>query len=210
MAGTMSEADLVADLKASLQDSASVFTAAADADFKRHLKTAAKAFGKKRSRTLVSSLTLTADQPAYAAPEGFLAFKSHLWGISPVAKCQPWEKNWPGRLPDVRYAETEDGASLYLDPAPTAFQISALGAEFRYYYFAGHVIGSEASGTSILDGERDVLLLRAQAEAMREMAMRNIMKPVQMREGIASQARNGTPAALYKAMLDEFNAYEAA
>lgn len=210
MAGTMSEADLVADLKASLLDAASVFTTAADADFKRQLRAAAKAFGRKRSRTLVGGLTLTAEEPDYDVPDNFLAFKSHLWGVSPVARCQPWEKNWPGPLPDVRFVESESARKLRLDPAPTGQQIGVLGAEFRYYYFAGHVIAESASGTTILDGERDLLLLRAQAEAMREMAMRNIMKPVAMRDGlgILSQARNGTPAALYKAMLEEFDARE--
>jgi len=208
MPGTLSEADLVVDLKASLQDAALVFTAASDADFKRHLATAARAFGKKRSRTLLGTLALVAAQADYAAPASFLAFKSHLWGVTPIAKCQPWETNWPGRLPDARYVETAEGSMLTLEPAPTSFQISVIGNEFRYYYFAGHVIGQAASGTTILPGERGVLILRAQAEAMREMAMRNIAKPVQMREGMMSQARNGTAAALYEKLIDEFNAAE--
>ena len=44
MPGTMIEADLVLDLKASLQDAASVFFAGPDADFRRHLGVAALDF----------------------------------------------------------------------------------------------------------------------------------------------------------------------
>jgi hypothetical protein len=206
MAGTMIEADLVADLKASINAAATVFVAASDGDFKRHLAVAALAFGRMRPRTLVGTLTLVADQPAYAVPSDFLAFKSSLWGIAPTARVQPWEKSWPGRLPVVRYVETAaDTNKLYLDPPPTAAQISVLGAEYRYYYYARHAIhASDTAKTTILPGERGRLILRAQAEAMRELAMRNLMKPVQMRDGVSSVTRNGTPAYLYEALMKEF------
>lgn len=206
MPGTMIEADLVADLKVSLRDAAGVFTTASDGDFKRMLGVAALAFGRIRPRTLVGSLTLVADQPEYPVPIDFLAFKSSLWGIAPLARAQPWEKAWPGRLPVARYLETAaDTPKLYLDPPPSAAQISVLGADYRYYYYAKHKIDvSDAAKTTILPGERGRLILRAQAEAMRELAMRNIMKPVQMRDGVSSVTRNGTPAALYAALLEEF------
>lgn len=206
MPGTMIEADLVADFKASLHDAASVFTAASDGDFKRMLGIAALAFSRIRSRTLVGALDLVADQHDYAVPEDFLSFKSALWGIAPLARAKPWEKSWPGRMPVARYLETAaDTFKLYLDPPPSAGQIGALGAEFRFYYYAKHKIdATDAAKTTILPGERGRLILRAQAEAMRELAMRNIMKPVQMRDGVSSVTRNGTPAALYEALMREF------
>lgn len=202
----MSETDLVADFKASLNDAAAVFDAAADGDFKRHLKVAALAFGCKRERTLVGTLTLVADQPDYAVPTDFLAFKSSLWGIAPRARSQPWEKSWPGRLPGVRYLEVDSVKKLYLEPPPTAQQIAALGAEFRYYYSAGHAISDTASSTTILPGERGLFMLRAQAEAMRELTFRGVKKPVQLRDGVSGTPRNSTPAALYQALLEEFEA----
>lgn len=206
MAGTMNEADLVTDLKASLNDATSTFTAASDADFKRHLAVAALAFARIRPRTLVDSLTLVADQVEYTVPTDFVAFKSSLWGIAPRTRPQPWESTWTGRLPDVRYAEKSDGTKkLCLDPAPTAAQINTLGAEYRYYYYAGHVISATAANTTILPGERDRLLLRAQAEAMRELAIRGVKKPVSLRDGSGgSVSRHGTPGYLYEQMLDEF------
>ncbi len=205
MAGTMSEADLVADLKASINDAASVFAAASDADFKRHLAVAALAFGRIRARTLVDSLALVADQAEYAVPTGYLGFKSSLWGIAPKARAQPWEKSWPGRLPDVRYVEKADGTKkLYLDPPPSAAQIAALGAEFRYYFFAAHVIDADAAKTTILPGERALLLLRAQAEAMRELTFRGLKKPVQLRDGYSGTPRNGMPSYLFELLMKEF------
>jgi hypothetical protein len=206
MPGTMNEADLVADLKASLNEAASVFTAASDADFKRQLAAAAVAFGAKRPRTLVGSITLVAEQAQYDPPAGLQGVKSHLWGIAPRMKAQPWDKTWTGRLPDLRLVEgaTPAARKLQLDPAPTAHQISALGAELRFYYYGVHAIGADAANTSILPGDRQLLLLRAQAEAMRELAARNIQRPVIVREAVGSQTRNGTPSALYEKFLQEF------
>ena len=51
---------------------------------------------------------------------------------------------------------------------------------------------------------RTVAQVRAQAEAMRELAMRNVVKPQQMRDGYTSMPRNGTPAALFETLLAEF------
>lgn len=204
MAGTMSEADLVADLKASLQDAANVFTAASDADFKRHLAAAALDFTRARPRTVLGSLTLTADEPAYALPNDFHAFKCDLWGQAPKARPQPWEKTWPGPLPRAVVAESGGAKKLTLAPPPTASQISALGAEFRFYYYAKHAIDATAASTTIAASDRGLLLLRAQAEAMRELAMRNIHKPVQLRDGISGMPRNSTPSFLFAELMGEF------
>lgn len=207
MSGTMAEADLILDLKASLQDAATVFTGAGGSDFKRHLTTAALAMSDKRPRTVVGSVTLVADQPQYDVPAGFHRFGSPLWGIAPRAKVQPWEKGYPGRLPNARVIESSADPvtrKLYLDPPPTAAQISALGAEFRFYYYAAHAINADAAKTTVQAGDRGLLLLRAQAEALRELAVRMITKPVVIRDGMASVSRNGTPGGLYAALMDEF------
>lgn len=205
MPGTMSEADLVADLKASLNDAKTVFTAANDDDFKRQLKTAALDLGRKRPRTLVGSFTLVADQAGYAPlPALFLAYKSHLWGVAPKAAPQPWERHYTGRLPTARVAEEGGVRKLHLDRPPTAAQIDVLGDDFRYYYSAGHAIGAAEADTTVLAGDRQLLILRAQAEALRELAMRNVMKPMMVRDGLSSQPRNGTPSFLHQALMQEF------
>lgn len=208
MAGSMSETDLALDLKASLQDSASVFSGAADSDFKRHLAAAAIAFSYKRPRTLVGAVTLVADQAQYDAPAGCHCYGSSLWGIAPRRRAQPWEKTWTGRMPMVRLVETANDPSLVrklqLDPPPSAQQIAVLGADFRFYYYGAHVISTDAAKTTIVPGDRQLLILRAQAEAMRELAVRMVTKPVIMRDTMSSVSRNGTPAALYEKLLEEF------
>lgn len=201
MSGTLSRADLVADLKASLHDAVSVFTAANDADFGRLLDVAALDFGRVRPRTMLGALALVADQDFYTAPADFLSYKSALWGIKrPV----PWDKNYVGRLPDVRTSLNGAVRELHFLPAPTDIQISVLGSAFKFYYFAGHVIGASATDTTILAGDRGLLLLRAQAEAMKEMSIRNSGKPVSMRDGISSMSRNGTPSYLYEMLMKDF------
>lgn len=206
MAGTMSQDDLVADLKASIQDAADFFSAAADADYKRQLSAAALDFGRKRARTLVGTLALVADQAGYDVPAGFAAFKSSLWGVSPRVAPKPWEPSYPGRLPRFCLVEESGVRKLHLDPPPTAAQIAALGAECRFYYFVGHTIGTVAADTTILAGERGLLLLRGQAEAMRELTFRGIAKPVQLRDGLTSTPRNGMPSHVYEKLMQEFEA----
>lgn len=201
MAGSMSEADLVGDLKASLQDAAEVFSAANDADFKRHLVLAALDFTRHRPRTMLGTITLIADQFDYAAPADCMVYKSTLWGAT---RPHPWDKNWTGPMPAAKVVQGAAGRELHLTPPPTAAQIAVLGAAFKFYYFAAHVISTTAASTSIQAGDRGLLLLRAQAEAMKEMAMRNIKKPVQMRDGISSAPRNGTPSALFEALMKQY------
>jgi hypothetical protein len=203
MSGTMSRADLSVDLFASLRDAGDVF-ANGVADMGALLDTAALDFSRHRPRTVLGSLTVEVGKMNYPAPADLYCFKSSLWGIAPVPKAKPWERQWPGPLPDVRLASGVSGAELHLLPTPTQLQLMALGSEFRYYYFAQHQIGVNAIDTTIAPADRFLLLLRAQAEAMRQLTMRNITKPVQMRDGLHSAPRNMTPAALHVELMREW------
>ena len=89
--------------------------------------------------------------------------------------------------------ETDAGRQLQIHPAPTAQQITALGSTYRFYYYAGHVIGAEATETSVPVGDRGVLLLRAQVEAMRELAMRGTGKHPRHGDRPAAQRDAGGP-----------------
>lgn len=193
----MSMPALVADLKASLLDAASAFRAAEDADFRRHLTRAAEAFAPLRPRTEVGMVTLQAEAPAYPAPADLYRFKSALWG---VRRAQPWEPSWPGRLPGVTHA---DGL-LWLSPPPTAHQIAVLGADYRFFYLAHHEITDDGQATTLPEGARGLLLLRAQAEALRELAMRDAVRPVSARDGYSGVPKTGTPGWLSEQFLREF------
>jgi hypothetical protein len=212
MAGTMNMADLAADLKASILDAAGMFTAAADADFQRHLKKAAEDFGRSRPLVRTGSITVVADQAEYAAPSDLVQIKAPLWGIQPIKGPQPWERNFtaPPRLRVTVSGSAPPARKLQLDPPPTSTQIGYLGSEYRFYYYAAHVISDTAANTTILAGDRELLLLRGQAEAMRELAMRGVAKPVQLRDGLGMGPRNAHPAALYDALLCEFRERAAA
>lgn len=196
MAGTLSRGDLRADLKASLHDAHAML--ADPADFDRCLAVAVEELGRWLPRTLAANLTLVADQAEYPAPAEFKSFKMALWGRSTT--IQPWDKNYPGKLPKVHHAED----LLILVPAPCAQQIAILGASYRYFYFAGYSIADDAAQTTVSADLRDLLLLRAQAECCKELALRNIGKPVQLRDGTNTVTRNGTPSYLYNQLMAEF------
>lgn len=205
MAGTMSEADLVADLKRSLHDSAAVFNAANDADFVRFLKQALPDMGWKRPRTRLGQVTLASAEGSYSLVDvpDFQNFKVHVW--EPKGVClQPWEPGYPGALPRVTCYKDGTGNWLAFEPAPSALHIAQRGSAFKFYYFAMHAVGAAAVDTTVAAADRGLLLLRAQAEAMLELTLRNVAKPVQLRDGLSGTPRNSTPAALHATLLAMF------
>lgn len=203
MPGTMTEADVVADLKRSLHDAGAAFDAPNDADWKRLLGVALTAMQAKRPRTLLGTLDITADEVRYAVTASdFAQYKTHVWGSRPP---KPWDPSYPGALPRVTAVHDAGGWALMFDPAPSAEHIAAYGSTFRFWYFGKHVLDAASESLSTLAAaDRPLLLLRAQAEAMRELSMRNVNKPVQLRDGFSGTPRNSTPAALYRELLSEF------
>lgn len=200
----LSLASLVADLKASLFDAASVFTGEDDADFKRFLAQALPDLQWKRPLTKLGQVTLVAGTASYVlADADFAALKMDLW--RDVGKLpRPWEPGYPGALPRITAAQGAAGWELLFDPAPTALMLTWLSTTCRFYYFAQHAIGTAAADTTIAEADRGLLLLRAQAEAMLALAIRNAGKPVQLRDGLSGTPRNSTPAALHQVLLQLF------
>lgn len=196
---------LVEDLKSSLGSTvAGKFSGPADGDLKRLLGVALAEMEWKRPITQLGSVQLHALQARYAVPQpDFAALKTHLWA-APVDTPMPWDDGYPGAAP--RVAAQWNGATWWLEfsPAPTPRQIAAWGGEFRFWYFARHRLSEEAGETTVAAADRGLLILRAQAEAMRELAMRNVATTTQMRDGFSGTPRNGTPAALFQVLLDEF------
>jgi hypothetical protein len=207
MAGTMSEADLVEDLKASIFDAANAFSEENDAAFKRFLRQALPDMQCKRPITRLGSATLVAGQPRVELAESdFAALKIDLWR-DPAKLPKPWDPAYPGPLPRVTATWDTDAWYLVFEPAPTQAHLCVLGAEFKFYYFAQHAIGAEAAGTTINPQDRGLLLLRAQAEAMLALAMRNAGKPVQLRDGLSGTPRNSTPSALHEVLMRMFKEF---
>jgi hypothetical protein len=207
MTGTMSQADLVADLKSSLQDVADVFTASNDADFVRHIERAAHDLIRVHPHVLAGTLTLTADLGTYPAPPDLVRVHRTRWADS--YRGQQWDRDWPGPFPRVSVVRNGANKLLFLTPAPNARQIAVLGQTFPYDYCAHHLIGENAVDTTVDTADRSLLLLRAQAEAMKELALRNLAKPVSLGPpgaSVGSMPKNGSPAGLYELLMSEFQA----
>ncbi len=206
MPGTMSKADLVADLKATLHDVAGVFESATDdSAFERFLDHALPDFGLKRPLTRLGQVTLVGGENRYPLTDitDFSSYKTDQWGADrPLPK--PWDPCYPGARPRVYAIKDTTGWALVFDSAPTALQIGVLGGTFKFWYFARHVIATEAVNTTVSEQDRGLLLLRAQVEAMRELAIHQANKPVRMNDGLSGTPRNSTPAALHRALLDLF------
>lgn len=205
MPGTMSEVDLVADLKESLHDTADVFDSTDEAAFKRFLRQSLPDMLFKRPVTRLGQVNLVADQASYslAAYTDFGIFKTHDWN---TGRCspKPWEPGYPGAVPRVSAQRDLDARHLVFSPAPTATQISAWGSTFKFWYLALHSIDADAANTTVAPSDRGLLLLRAQVEAMRELALHQANKPVSMRDGLSGTPRNSTPAALHRELLNLF------
>jgi hypothetical protein len=201
MAGSMTQDDLVEDLKRSVHDTGDFFKGAADADWKRVLQIAATAMQTKRPRTQLGQVLLTAGEARYPlALADFAAFKTYLWA---ARQLPAWDPCYPGILPRVTAINEGGTWVLAFDGPPTQAHLNAYGSTFKFWYFATHNLG-EGTTSTLASVDRPLLLLRAQAELMRELAMRNVNKPVQLRDGLTATPRNSTPAALWQALLKEF------
>ena len=200
----MTRTELITSLKAMLGGTAEKFSAGDDADFRRQLDLAALALARRRPRAREGTVVLEAGVHAYDLPEDCAEVLYSLWGRAESRRIRPWAPHHPGPLPRHSVVETGAGRKLVLDPAPTLGQLQTLGSAYRFRYLAAHRIGDEAADTTVQPADRHLLLLRALAEAMAELAAREITAPVQLHRGIGSVPRNGTPAALHEQLLKTF------
>lgn len=197
---TMARDELIESLGHILMDAVDKFDD--DLALDRHLDIAAMDMGRVRRRTLVGEITLVADQPDYDAPANLLSVKCPLWGVDEQKTRKPWACNYPGRLPRLSVYEEGGVRMLWLSPSPSAAQITDLGSTYKFFYFAGHQIGDEEADTTIRAEDRHLLLIRAAAQSMQELAHNGVTKPVQLgNAGVGSMPKNGTPAALAEGLM---------
>jgi hypothetical protein len=204
----LSVSDLITDLKASLHSAARQFDgtqAEPDADYKRMIRAAAAAVAERRGRTKLGEITLEAGEYRYTTgvPADVLYLKAPLWGQG--KRIMPWSADYPGPLPRARLV-WEDGAPVILvTPSPTRDQIHTLGERYRFYYAASLWSGDDSDPIHVEDAaDRELLLLRAQAEAMREMSLMQVAKVGETKIRLA-QSNDMTPTALWKALMAEFD-----
>jgi len=204
MPGSMSKADLASDLRGMLKSAADKFNGEANEALERILDFAALDLGRVRARLRSGSITVTANNSEYVAPADFLRPLSLLWGYEKRAGRNPWESHWPKDIPELNFIEGDTGPVIFLAPAPTAKQVADFGGTCKFTYYAGHIIGATAAETSVKKEDRHLLLIRAVAQALSELALDGISKPVQLGPGVGSMPKNGTPAALAEQYLLTF------
>lgn len=206
---SMKQSDLITDLQAILKDAANKFTAAGNADFIRHLDIAAADLARKKPYKRYGEITLSAGVVAYDLPSDFIGLMSTWWGDAERDSRKPWDDDYPGPAPRTEIVVGTSGSTvmrkLMLTPAPTAAQISDLGETYPYTYKGLHVISDTDGETTVSEGDRDILLIRATAAALLELANNGITKPVELgQRGVGAMPKNGTPAALSEQLLKLF------
>lgn len=171
----------------------------------RYLRAAAADFGRVRPRVLETSITLQSDVATYAMPAEARRFHSATWTDAWLA-VEPWERPARIRVPRAVVREASGGGrELVLTPPPKLAFICTVEAAQTVRYYADHVIGATDADTTIMDEDRDLVLTRAQAEAMKELAIRGSGKPVNIRNAsLGAAVSNMTPSALYRALMDIF------
>lgn len=183
--------------KKSLLDSVRAFS---DADLERHVDIALQALSLIKPKLSATVLTLVGGRSLYPCPANLLAFQACFWGRANKAAVQPWDDGYVGKLPEWSVTHNEAGERfLRANPPPSFRQLSYIGSYAEIEYRAAWDWEDVGIG-----GMGHVLMLRAQAEAMRELAAKNATTAYNIREGISATPKNGTPAYLYEQLLQEF------
>lgn len=203
---TLARADLVKSLRARLGDAAARFTDPDHGDLAAIIDRALLDFSRKRPRILRGSITLSADVGVYTSlPAGLVRVTRVLWGEDERRRYRQWDRLYPGAAPRVAVYEGEAGArSLHISPAPTAAQITQLGTSFAFHYQGLHQVGDLAADTTVQPQDRELLLTRALACALSDLAASGSVKPVSLGPGVGAMPKNGSAAALADAALNLF------
>ena len=197
----MNRPDLLKAYSDSLLDSQRAFKAD---DFGRHMDTALRELAQFYPRRMLAELNAMPMQREYECPADLIEVLATHYGRAEKAQRQPWDAGYPTqRLPDVTVKYRADGSRyLQVFPAPSYQLLAQIGAVVGYEYSAAHVVTDTYSSlTPVLV---QLTILRAQAEAMRELAMRNSSMPTQVKDSLTNTPANGTPSCLYQLLMDEF------
>ncbi len=202
--GDMSLKSLRLDHQSALMDSKDRFD---EPDLDRHLHAAAADLSRVKPHVVSATLPLVADESFYPSPGDLLNALSLDWGMAELRCRKPWNSDYPGRIPRISALSVSGERQLMLSPPPTAEQISLLGSAAAYRYSSRYAIGVSAANTTVPDTARNLLLLRALAEAMQDLANRGVSKPVTLggKAGL-SVPKNGTPAYMADLLLKRFEA----
>lgn len=161
-----------------------------------HLATAVTDYNRVRPRIEAWELQLVAGQQDYPAPPGALRF--HLSDFVDANNAlDPYDPRHLYQVPIPTLIRDSAGGRVWrFSPAPSARLIGVFGSRYRYTAVVAHVLSDVAGDTTFWPEDLPQLVMRAQVESLRALAVRNAHKPFTTRDPSLSQTRNGTPAAL--------------
>lgn len=175
----------------------------ADADAPtRHIRVAVADLHRVRPHMCAQLVTLSAGQERYLLNDNAVAFHSASW-VARWLGIAPWDRAGVV-MPSAVIRHSEHSRALELLPAPTSPFLAMVGRLHTLHYYAQHTVGEQPEQTSVAREDRALVILRAQAEAMKEIALANSGKPGTFKGGDASMPRNSTPAAVYRELMAEF------
>ena len=197
----MNRPNLLKAYSESLLDSQRAFKAE---DFERHMDTALRDLTQFRPHRVLAELNVLPMQREYECPADLVQVLATHYGRAEKMQRQPWDAGYPTqRLPDVKVRYRADGSRyLQVFPAPNYQLMAQIGAVVGYEYRAAHIVTEEVCTLTEVDVQ--LAILRAQAEAMRELAMRNSTQPTQIKDSLTNTPANGTPSYLYTLLMNEF------
>lgn len=188
----MNVATLTTHLKTSLGDSDESF----QDDLLRLLTVALDDYSRYKPLTLNASCRISPGKQTYDVPPDFLSFKHTFWGQSTT----PLWSNKPQPL--GRPLSTPQG--LQFQQPITPAHIQHYGANYAYLYFAKHKILD--NGDLTLRADHDLLVMRAQAQAMLELALHNADKQAAAHQHIGNQSSNSKPMHIHDMLMATFKA----
>ena len=197
----MNRPDLLKAYSDSLLDSQRAFKAD---DFGRHMDTALRELAQFYPRRMLAELNAMPMQREYECPADLIEVLATHYGRAEKAQRQPWDAGYPTqRLPEVTVQYRADGSRyLQVFPAPSYQLLAQIGTVVGYEYSAAHIVTEEVCTLTEVDVQ--LAILRAQAEAMRELAMRNSTQPTQIKDSLTNTPANGAPSYLYTLLMNEF------
>jgi len=191
------------ELKQSLINALSASYEFIEGQEERILHIAARELARVKRRVLTDTLMLIPGRTFYDAPEDLIEVKISDWGLQQKRILKPWQVDYPSQLPDIIVVNTSP-KQLKLSYVPQYSQIQSMGEEMLYQYYATHRLSENKSETTVPDDQQDLLILRAQAEAMKILSARFAGSTATAKSTISGIPKIGTPAALYHMLMKEF------
>lgn len=179
-------------------DAASIFGEVSgdiDAAMDRHLDAAVSDFDRVLPRLVSAQIHLVAGTANYAAAADAQRFHSTEL-VDNQNELDPYDERRVQVVPTPILTTLNGVKAWQFRPAPNAKLLGLLGACYPLTYYAAHKLDADQANTTLDVSQIPLLVLRAQVESLRELAIRNAHKPVALRDPQYSTTKNGTPAAL--------------